>query len=152
MLAFKLHIDLGAGFWLLILWIAFFKSIQVSTVAIGLLTFASYPLFTTFLEPVFFKEKLSQTPGFLLKQAARPWASYACKEVIAPDSPRHFCGLLVSPLSYNHLRSISVIVHIIWVIVATPKTQESILTTCIFQRSLWLRIGHYCGPTNGGSW
>ena len=35
-------------------WIAFFKSIQVSTVAIGLLTFASYPLFTTFLEPVFF--------------------------------------------------------------------------------------------------
>ena len=41
-------------------WIAFFKSIQVSTVAIGLLTFASYPLFTTFLEPVFFKEKLSQ--------------------------------------------------------------------------------------------
>ena len=41
-------------------WIAFFKSIQVSTVAIGLLTFASYPLFTTFLEPVFFQEKFSQ--------------------------------------------------------------------------------------------
>ena len=41
-------------------WIAFFKSIQVSTVAIGLLTFASYPLFTTFLEPIFFQEKLSK--------------------------------------------------------------------------------------------
>ena len=39
-------------------WIAFFKSIQASTVAIGLLTFASYPLFTTFLEPIFFQEKL----------------------------------------------------------------------------------------------
>ena len=39
-------------------WIAFFKSIQVSTVAIGLITFASYPLFTTFLEPIFFREKL----------------------------------------------------------------------------------------------
>ena len=39
-------------------WIAFFKSIQVSTVAIGLLTFASYPLFTIFLEPIFFQEKL----------------------------------------------------------------------------------------------
>ena len=39
-------------------WIAFFNSIQVSTVAIGLLTFASYPLFTTFLEPIFFQEKL----------------------------------------------------------------------------------------------
>ncbi len=41
-------------------WIAFFKSIQVSTVAIGMLTFASYPLFTTFLEPIFFQEKLSK--------------------------------------------------------------------------------------------
>ena len=41
-------------------WIAFFKSIQLSTVAIGLLTFASYPLFTTFLEPIFFQEKLSK--------------------------------------------------------------------------------------------
>ena len=41
-------------------WIAFFKSIQVSTVAIGLLTFACYPLFTTFLEPIFFQEKLSK--------------------------------------------------------------------------------------------
>ena len=41
-------------------WIAFFKSIQVSTVAIGMLTFASYPLFTTFMEPIFFKEKISK--------------------------------------------------------------------------------------------
>ena len=41
-------------------WIAFFKSIQVSTVAIGLLTFASYPLFTTILEPIFFQEKLKK--------------------------------------------------------------------------------------------
>jgi len=37
-------------------WLAFFKSIQVSTVAIGLLSFAIYPLFTTILEPIFFKE------------------------------------------------------------------------------------------------
>ena len=46
------------GIILAVHWIAFFKSIQVSTVAIGLLTFASYPLFTTFLEPIFFHEKL----------------------------------------------------------------------------------------------
>ena len=39
-------------------WIAFFEAIQVSTVAIGLLSFASYPLFTTLLEPIFFKEVL----------------------------------------------------------------------------------------------
>jgi uncharacterized membrane protein len=39
-------------------WIAFFQAIQVSTVAIGLLSFASYPLFTTLLEPLFFREPL----------------------------------------------------------------------------------------------
>ena len=35
-------------------WIAFFKSIQVSTVAIGLLSYVSYPLFTSVIEPIFF--------------------------------------------------------------------------------------------------
>ena len=39
-------------------WIAFFQAIQVSTVAIGLLSFSSYPLFTTFMEPLFFREQL----------------------------------------------------------------------------------------------
>jgi drug/metabolite transporter (DMT)-like permease len=39
-------------------WSAFFKSIQVSTVAIGLLTFSTFPVFVTFLEPYFFKEKI----------------------------------------------------------------------------------------------
>ena len=38
-------------------WFSFFRSIQLSTVALGLLYFASFPLFTAFLEPVFFKEK-----------------------------------------------------------------------------------------------
>lgn len=35
-----------------------FVSIQVSTVAIGLLAFSSFPLFVTFLEPVVFNERL----------------------------------------------------------------------------------------------
>ncbi|MFZ5354506.1 MAG: DMT family transporter [Bacillota bacterium] len=39
-------------------WVSFFLSIQLSTVAIGLLTFSSFPIFVTFLEPVFFKIKL----------------------------------------------------------------------------------------------
>jgi drug/metabolite transporter (DMT)-like permease len=39
-------------------WSTFFKSIQVSTVAIGLLTFSTFPVFVTFLEPYFFKEKI----------------------------------------------------------------------------------------------
>lgn len=39
-------------------WFAFFESIQLSTVAIGLLTFSTFPIFTTFLEPVFFDERI----------------------------------------------------------------------------------------------
>jgi drug/metabolite transporter (DMT)-like permease len=39
-------------------WVTFFRSIQLSTVAIGLLTFSTFPIFTTFLEPLFFRERL----------------------------------------------------------------------------------------------
>lgn len=39
-------------------WYSFFYAIQVSTVAIGLLAFSSFPLFTTFLEPLFFRTRL----------------------------------------------------------------------------------------------
>ncbi|MBV7273988.1 EamA family transporter [Clostridium sp. PL3] len=46
------------GITLAIHWSTFFKSIQVSTVAIGLLTFSTFPVFVTFLEPYFFKEKI----------------------------------------------------------------------------------------------
>ncbi|MAE00931.1 MAG: EamA family transporter [Proteobacteria bacterium] len=41
-------------------WIGFFRSIQISSVAIGLLSFSSYPLFTIFLEPMFFPERLKR--------------------------------------------------------------------------------------------
>jgi len=39
-------------------WVAFFQAIQLSTVAIGLLTFSTFPVFVTFLEPIFFRERL----------------------------------------------------------------------------------------------
>lgn len=39
-------------------WISFFQSIQVSTVAVGLLSFSCYPVLTAFLEPLFFRERL----------------------------------------------------------------------------------------------
>ena len=39
-------------------WFTFFHAIQVSTVAIGLLAFSAFPLFTTFLEPALFREPL----------------------------------------------------------------------------------------------
>ncbi|WP_035985999.1 DMT family transporter [Leptolyngbya sp. KIOST-1] len=36
-------------------WVSFFHSIQLATVAIGLLTFSSFPVFVTVLEPLLFK-------------------------------------------------------------------------------------------------
>ncbi|MGO1478347.1 DMT family transporter [Senegalia sp. (in: firmicutes)] len=46
------------GLILAIHWVSFFLSIQLSTVAIGLLTFSTFPVFVTFIEPVFFKNKI----------------------------------------------------------------------------------------------
>jgi drug/metabolite transporter (DMT)-like permease len=46
------------GIILAIHWTTFFQSIQVSTVATGLLAFSTFPIFVTFLEPYFFKEKI----------------------------------------------------------------------------------------------
>jgi len=38
-------------------WSSFFYAIQISSVAIGLITFATFPVFVSFLEPLFFKER-----------------------------------------------------------------------------------------------
>lgn len=46
------------GFLLAVHWTVFFKSIQISTVAVGLLSYSSFPVFTAFLEPLFSKEKI----------------------------------------------------------------------------------------------
>ena len=46
------------GVVLAIHWTSFFQSIQVSSVAIGTITFSTFPLFLTFIEPIVFKEKL----------------------------------------------------------------------------------------------
>lgn len=48
----------AAGLMLAIHWTTFFLSIQVSTVAIGVLTFSTFPLFITFLEPLLFGERI----------------------------------------------------------------------------------------------
>ena len=49
----------GAGAVLALHWWSFLQSIQLSTVAIGTITFSSFPLFLTFLEPLFFHERLT---------------------------------------------------------------------------------------------
>ncbi len=41
-------------------WYFFFLSIQISSVAVGLVTFSTFPLFVTFMEPLVFKEPLAR--------------------------------------------------------------------------------------------
>ena len=50
---------IAIGIILALHWWSFFQSIKVSTVAIGLITFSTFPLFVTFMEPYFFREKLT---------------------------------------------------------------------------------------------
>ncbi len=47
-----------AGAVLAVHWAAFFQSIQVSTVAVGLVSFATFPVFVTFLEPLVTRQPL----------------------------------------------------------------------------------------------
>ncbi len=49
-----------AGVILALHWWSFLSSIQQSTVAIGTITFSSFPLFVTFLEPLVFHKKLTK--------------------------------------------------------------------------------------------
>lgn len=54
--------DLGllvlSGVILAIHWWSFIESIKLAGVAVGTITFSAFPLFVTFLEPLFFREKL----------------------------------------------------------------------------------------------
>jgi drug/metabolite transporter (DMT)-like permease len=47
-----------SGIILAVHWYCFIQSIQLSTVAIGTITFSAFPVFVAFLEPVFFREKI----------------------------------------------------------------------------------------------
>ncbi len=51
---------IGQGCLLALHWTAFFQSINVSNVAIGLLSFSSFPLFTAALEPILLKQSPSR--------------------------------------------------------------------------------------------
>ena len=48
----------GSGLLLAFHWTTFFQSIQTSTVAVGLVSFATFPFFVTFLEPLLLGERL----------------------------------------------------------------------------------------------
>jgi drug/metabolite transporter (DMT)-like permease len=50
----------GQGILLAVHWVAFFQAINVSSVAIGLLAFSSFPLFTAVLEPALLRQRLGR--------------------------------------------------------------------------------------------
>jgi drug/metabolite transporter (DMT)-like permease len=41
-------------------WVAFFQAIRVSSVAVGLLSYSCFPVFTVILEPILFREKMDR--------------------------------------------------------------------------------------------
>ena len=47
-----------AGILLAVHWYCFIQSIQLSTIAIGTITFSTFPIFVSFLEPIIFGEKI----------------------------------------------------------------------------------------------
>ncbi len=50
---------ISLGIILALHWLTFFHSIQLSSVAIGLLSFSTFPIYVAFLEPLCFKERFS---------------------------------------------------------------------------------------------
>lgn len=48
------------GLFLGVHWVTFFQSLQLSNVAIGLISIFTYPVITAFLEPIFFKTKFEK--------------------------------------------------------------------------------------------
>lgn len=49
---------LGTGAVLAVHWTTFFLSVQTASVAVGTITFSAFPLYLTFLEPLFYRERL----------------------------------------------------------------------------------------------
>ncbi|MEO1382211.1 MAG: DMT family transporter [Bacteroidota bacterium] len=54
----QIQLVLMSGALLGVHWMAFFGAIQKSNVALGLLTFSTFPMFTSLLEPLVFREKI----------------------------------------------------------------------------------------------
>lgn len=82
---------LGTGVVLAIHWTTFFQAIQCSSVALGTISFSTFPLFVTFLEPLVFREPLR--PRSVLRAAPSSWG-WQC----SPPCGR--CGDLCRPQKF----------------------------------------------------
>lgn len=61
---------LGLGVLLAVHWYSFFESIRLSTIAIALVTYATFPVFTTFIEPLVFRDEKLRPRDVVLALAA----------------------------------------------------------------------------------
>ncbi len=91
---------IAAGVVLAVHWQTFFLSVQLSTVAIALLTYASFPLFVTFLEPLVSRRRLR------LRDVATAFAVFVGLALVVPDlgaggaTLRGACWGIVSGLTF----------------------------------------------------
>lgn len=60
-------------------WITFFHAIQIATVAVGLISFSTFPIFVTFMEPFFFGERLQ------LKEIVVSFVVFAGLFLVVPE-------------------------------------------------------------------
>ncbi len=77
-------------------WWTFLESIQLSTVAIGTITFSTFPMFLTFLEPVVFRKKL-QTKDVIVAALLIVGVVITIPEISLEN--QMFLGVLVGLLS-----------------------------------------------------
>lgn len=87
---------MGAGVILAVHWWSFLAAIQLSTVAIGTITFSAFPLFVTFLEPPVFHQRL-KTRNVLLAVLILIGVFITIPEFSLENST--FTGILVGLLS-----------------------------------------------------
>lgn len=140
---------IGQGLLLALHWTAFFQSIRVSSVAVGLLSFATFPLFTSFLEPLLLGDRprrieivasLLVLPGvFLLGTAPTVgrsslpgilWgllaaATFALLSVMNRSLTRRFPSLLIS-FYQDGVAAAALVPVLLWIPLAPALTSRAL--------------------------
>jgi drug/metabolite transporter (DMT)-like permease len=109
-------------------WWAFFQAIQVSTIAVGLLTYSTFPIFVTFLEPYFFKEGGGTPNPFTVRQMPffRSFISKVCQKNKVSDG--------ISKEKIKRLDIFLALVTFLGVILVIPRFE---IDNNITQGALW---------------
>lgn len=127
-------------------WVCFFAAIQASTVAIGLLTFSTFPMFTAVLEPLVLKEPWRWRDGLLAGVAlvgvgvvVPSWSpenpyfwgamwgtasgfSFAILALINRHLVKRYTGAVIA--WYQDVVAGVVLIPFLWQMPATPSSQD----------------------------